>query len=254
MRRFAAFVLLAAASLAFAHAAYAYTADELAAKNVAAKGGAERLAAIHSLRMSGKILVNGDQLQLGYVALLQRPGSLRYEAQLQGLTLVQAYDGTQGWKINPFQGRKDAEKMSADDAKELAEDAADFTGALVDYQAKGYKLDYLGTEDVDGTDAHKLRVTRPNGDISFVYLDPDYFLEIRTINRRIEHGIPVETVTDYGDYEKVAGVYFAFEQVSGPKGSQDRQKVEYDKADANTALDGSLFRFPAPPPAAAANK
>lgn len=249
MRRLAAVALLFAASQA-----YAYTADELAAKNVAAKGGAERLAAIHSLRMSGKLLVNGDQLQLGYVALMQRPDSLRYEAQLQGLTLVQAYDGTQGWKINPFQGRKDPEKMAADDAKDLAEDAADFTGALVDYKAKGYKLDYLGTEDVDGTDAHKLRVTRPNGDISFVYLDPDYFLEIRTINRRIEHGIPVETVTDYGDYEKVAGVYLPFEQVSGPKGSSDRQKVEFDKAQANPALDASLFRFPAPLPAAAANK
>jgi hypothetical protein len=254
MRRFAAFVLLAAASLAFAHAAYAYTADELAAKNVTAKGGAAQLAALHSLRLSGKLLVNGDQVQLGLVTLIERPGSIRQEAELQGLTLVQAYDGTQGWKINPFQGRKDPEKMSSDDAKELAEDAADFTGALVDYKAKGYTLDYLGTEDVDGTDAYKLRVTRPNGDITYVYLDPDYFLEIRIINRRIEHGIPVETVTDYGDYEKVAGVYFAFEQVSGPKGSQDRQKVEYDKADANAALDDSVFRLPATPPAAAANK
>jgi outer membrane lipoprotein-sorting protein len=254
MRRFAAFVLLAAASLAFAHAAYAYTADELAAKNVAAKGGAEQLAALHSLRLSGKLLVNGDQLQLGLVTLIERPGSIRQEAELQGLKLVQAYDGTQGWKINPFQGRKDPEKMSTDDAKELGEDAADFTGALVDYKAKGYTLDYLGTEDVDGTDAYKLRVTRPNGDITYVYLDPEFFLEIRIINRRIEHGIPVETVTDYGDYEKVAGVYFAFEQVSGPKGSQDRQKVEYDKADANAALDDSLFRLPATQPAAAANK
>jgi outer membrane lipoprotein-sorting protein len=254
MRRFAAFVLLAAASLAFAHAAYAYTAEELAAKNVTAKGGAAQLAALHSLRLSGKLLVNGDQVQLGLVTLIERPGSIRQEAELQGLTLVQAFDGTQGWKINPFQGRKDPEKMSTDDAKELGEDAADFTGALVDYKAKGYTLDYLGTEDVDGTDAYKLRVTRPNGDITYVYLDPEYFLEIRIINRRIEHGIPVETVTDYGDYEKVAGVYFAFEQVSGPKGSQDRQKVEYDKADANAALDDSVFRLPATPPAAAANK
>jgi outer membrane lipoprotein-sorting protein len=254
MRRFAAFALLIAAPFGLAHTAFAFTAEELATKNVAAKGGAQALAALHTLRLSGKLLVNGDQLQLGYVALLERPGSIRYEAELQGLKVVQAYDGTQGWKINPFQGRKDPEKMSVDDAKELAEDAADYTGALVDYKAKGYTLDYLGTEDVDGTEAHKLRVTRPNGDVSFVYLDPDYFLEIRTINRRIEHGIPVETVTDYGDYEKVAGVFLPFEQVSGPKGSSDRQKVELDKAEANPALDDALFRLPATQPAAAANK
>src|SRR5579872_6973583 len=145
MRRFAALALLVAAPFALINtASAAYTAEDLAAKNVAAKGGAERLAAIHSLRMSGKVLVNGDQLQLGIVTLVERPGSIRQEAELQGLTLVQAFDGKEGWKINPFQGRKDPEKMSADDAKELGEDAADFTGALVDYKSKGYTLDYLG--------------------------------------------------------------------------------------------------------------
>jgi outer membrane lipoprotein-sorting protein len=249
MRLFAAVVLLAAASSAFA-----YTADELAAKNVAAKGGADKLAALQSLRLSGKILVNGDTLQLGYVATVARPDSVRIEATLQGLTLVQAYDGTQGWKINPFQGRKDPEKMSADDAKDLSEDAADFAGALVDYKAKGYKLDYLGTEDVDGTDAYKLRVTRANGDVTYVFLDPNYFLEIRTISRRIQHGVPKETVTDYGDYEQVNGVYFAFAQASGPNGSSDRQKLQFDKAEANAPTDGALFRFPATQPAAAASK
>ena len=249
MRLLAAFVLLTAASSAFA-----FTADELAAKNVAAKGGADKIAALKSLRLSGKILVNGDTLQLGYVTTIQPPDSARIEATLQGLTLIQAYDGKEGWKVNPFQGRKDPERMSADDAKDLSEDAADFLGPLVDYKAKGYKLDYLGTEDVDGTDAHKLRVTRANGDITYVFLDPDYFLEIRTLSRRIEHGVPRETVTDYGDYEKVNGVYLAFSQVSGPNGSSDRQKVQFDKAEANTPLDSSVFSFPATAPAAAATK
>jgi len=250
MRLLAAVLLLTAAS-----AAFAYTADELAAKNVAAKGGAEKLAALHSLRLTGKMLVNGDTLQLGYVATLQRPDSARFEATLQGLTLIQAYDGTQGWKVNPFRGRKDPEKMSADDARELSEDAADFTGPLVDWRAKGYKLDYLGTEDVDGTDAYKLRVTRPNGDITYVFLDPDYFLEIRTITRRIQHGVPSETVTDYGDYEQVNGVYYPLSQASGPNGSSDRSsKLQFDKAEANLAVDGALFRFPATQPATAASK
>jgi len=178
------------------------------------------------------------------VTLVARPASIRYEAELQGLTQVQAYDGTHAWQISPFQGRKDPQKLSADDAKALGEEAADFTGPLVDYQAKGYTLDYLGTEDVDGTQAHKLRVTRRNGDITFVYLDPDYFLEIRTINRRIEHGVPRETVTDYGDYEKVDGVYLPFAQESGLKGSSERQKLQYDKAQANATIDDTVFRFP----------
>src|SRR5215813_8270329 len=249
MHRLAAVLMILAAP-----GALAYTAAELAAKNVDAKGGMDKLNALQSVRMSGKLLVNGATIELGFVTVVKRPHSIRYEAQLQGLTQVQAYDGAQAWQINPFQGRKDPEKLSADDAKGLGEDAADFTGALVDYQGKGYKLDYLGTEDIDGTEAHKLRVTRPNGDVAYVYLDPDYFLEIRTVNRRIEHGIPNETITDFGDYEKVNGVYLPFALESYQKGSSDRRKLQIDKAEANVAADKSLFQFPAGPAGAASAK
>jgi outer membrane lipoprotein-sorting protein len=234
--------------------AFGYTAEELAAKNVEAKGGIDSIHAIKSLRLTGRLRIQQDTVELGLVTLVRQPGAVRYEATLQGLTQVQAFDGTQAWQINPFQGRKDPEKLSADDAKGLGEDAADFAGALVDYQAKGYKLDYLGREDIDGTDAYKLRVTRANGDLTTVYLDPDYFLEIRTVNRRIEHGVPIETVVDYGDYEKVAGVFLPFSQVSATKGSNERQKVQFEQGEANvTAADG-LFQFPAPKTAAAAGK
>jgi len=231
--------------LVAAPAAYCFTAAELAAKNVEAKGGLDKIDAIKSLRLSGTLRVNGDSVELALVTLVKRPHSIRSDATLQSLTLVQAYDGTQAWQINPFQGRKDAERMSPDDAKGFGEDAADFDGVLVVYQKKGYTLDYLGTEDVDGTEAHKLRVTRPNGDVTYVYLDPDAFLEIRAVDRRFAHGVPNETITDYGDYEKVDGVYFALAREYWTKGSSNHNKIQYDKAQANIAADDAEFQFPA---------
>jgi len=226
--------------------AHAYTVEELAAKNAEAKGGLAALHAIQSLRQSGKLLVNNDQIQLGYVEIKKRPGQVRAEASLQGLTAVQAWDGSQAWQIQPFQGRKDPEQQPVDDVKDLIDDA-DFDGPLVDYAAKHYKLDYLGTEDVDGTEAYKVQVTQPNGDVLYVYLDPDYFLEIRIVARHLVRGAPKETLTDFGDYEKINGVYFPFSIISGDKSSTDRQKVQYDKGEANSVADDAPFRFPAAP-------
>ena len=160
------------------------------------------------------------------------------------MTLVQAFDGTEGWKISPFQGRKDPEKMSADEAKSLIEDA-DVDGPLVDWEAEGSKVEYLGPEDVDGTLAHKLKVVRKNGDVSYVYLDPDYFLEIRILNQRIEQGAQVEVEIDLGDYEKIAGVFFPFSIEAGSKGSTDKQKIILEKAEANVPVDDTVFKFPA---------
>lgn len=159
------------------------------------------------------------------------------------MTAVQAYNGEEGWKISPFQGRKDPEKMSADDTKSLTEDA-EIAGPLVDWKEKGSKVEYLGTEDVDGTPAHKLKVTLKNGDVQFVYLDPEYFLEIRIVSQRMEHGAQVETETDLSDYEKVNGVFVPFSIESGRKGDPDKQKTVLDKAEGNPPVDDAIFQFP----------
>jgi hypothetical protein len=219
------------------------TVDTLVAKNTEAKGGAQALAAVTSLRLQGKMLVNNGRLELGYVQIKKRPGEVREETTLQGMTQIDAYDGTQGWKISPFGGRKDPEKISVDDAKALVEDA-EIDGPLIDWKAKGSTVEYLGTEDVDGTLAHKLRVVRKNGDINYVYLDPDHFLEIRIVTQRLQNGAKVENETDLGDYEKINGVFFPFSLEGGPKGTTDKQKVVFEKAEANTPIDESIFKFP----------
>jgi hypothetical protein len=231
-------------ALSVAQAAPTPTLDNLVAKNVQARGGIAALHAMHSLTLRGKLLVNDDQFELGFVQTVERPANIRVEASIQGMTQVQAYNGTIGWQINPFQGRKDPERMSADDIKSLAETVADFDGALVDWQSKGNKLEYLGTEDVDGTQAHKIKLTRSSGDTEYVYLDPDHYLEIRLLSQRIEHGVTIETVTDLGDYEKVQGVFVPFSVESGQKGSSDRQKLILSSAKVNAKTDVAMFALP----------
>ncbi len=126
------------------------TADELVSKNIEAKGGATALHDLQSLRLTGKLLVQqGGQIELAYLQIKKRPDEVLTEASLQGMTQIQAYDGKEGWKVSPFFGRKDPERMSADDVKALVEDT-EIDGALVDWKAKGSAVEYLGTEDVEG--------------------------------------------------------------------------------------------------------
>jgi hypothetical protein len=220
------------------------TVDELVAKNIDAKGGAAAIKAVQSLRLTGKLLVNQGQVQLAYVQTKKQPGEVRTEATLQDMTAIQAYDGKEGWKVSPFQGRKDPEKMSSDDCKSLIEDA-EIGGPLIDWKEKGSTVSYLGTEDVDGTQAHKLKVVRKNGDVNFVYLDPEHFLEIRILSQRTEQGAQIEVETDLGDYEKIGGMFIPFSIEAGSKNSPDKQKIVLDKAEANVAVEDAVFHFPA---------
>lgn len=247
----AAFVAaLGLSSAAFAQAQP--SADELVAKNLAARGGAEALAALKSVKFTGKLIFPGDfELTYDETRAHEAKGdATRIDAALQGLTLVQAYDGASGWRINPFQGRRDAEKMTEDEARSMA-DSALIDGVLLSAKKQGAKVAYLGREDFDGTLGYKLKVSQPDGD-EFVYLlDPDTFLEIKMTETRRLRGAQQVTEYELGDYEKVGGVYFPMSIDSWQQGQQNqRQRVIIASAQANVDAPPSLFAQPADKPAA----
>ncbi len=242
--RFAVAVVAAFLALP-AGSANALTMDEILARYVEARGGAAKIEAIKSLRATGKVVLGGGEFAIeeAWGRLQKRPGMIRSEITLQGLTSVEAFDGQESWSLSPFQGRRDAEKGSADDARDMAQ-RADIEGPLVHWREKGHRVEYLGTEDVDGTPAHRLRVTLKGGDTQYVFLDPDYFLEIRVETIARVRGTELVTETDLGSYEQVAGVWFPFSIESGRKGEPRRSRITIEHAEANVEVDDGLFKFP----------
>jgi hypothetical protein len=220
------------------------TAEELVDKNIRAKGGMEKIKAIRTLHMTGKLTGGG-----GFTATVtqdgMRPNLVRETLSLQGMTGVQAYDGTVGWQIQPFGGHKDPELMGEDDVRDLLRDA-DFDGPLVDYREKGNTVEYLGHDVVDGDDALRLKVTLKNGDILYYYLDPDTYLEIRKEIQEFIRGSIKENVVDLGSYKPVAGVMYPFSIASGPKNRPNAtQTTTIEKIDVNVPLAKSEFELPA---------
>ncbi len=235
-------VLLAVCCLS--HGALSQTADELINKNIEAKGGMEKIQAIKTLRMTGKLVAVG-----GFTGMTgqenMRPNLVRETFTLQGMTSVQAYDGSTAWQIQPFRGRKDPELMGDDDTRDLLIDA-DFDGPLVNYKEKGNAVEYLGHNIVDGDDALRLKVTLKNGDIVYYYLDPDTYLEIRKETQEFIRGSVRENVIDLGSYKPVNGVMYPFSIASGPENDPTSwQTVTMEKIEANVPLEPSEFGVPA---------
>ena len=164
----------------------AQTAEELVARNLQARGGVEKIKAIRTLRIGARLQGGGGfTAKLGRVAMA--PNLLRQVFTIQGMSQILAYDGSTGWQISPFEGRKDPELLGEDDLRDLTEDA-DFYGPLVDYRSKDNRIEYLGHDTVDGDDVYRLKVTLANGDILYYYLDPDTCLEIRIEKRETNAG------------------------------------------------------------------
>jgi hypothetical protein len=222
----------------------AQTVDSIIARYVQTIGGTARLQAVQSLRRTGRF-TGGGGFEAVVVQENKRPNSVREEFSIQGMTGINAYDGHDGWKIEPWQGKRDPEALGEEEMHGILDDA-DFDGPLVSYQAKGNRVEYQGVEQIEGSDAYKLKVTRPNGDVSFYYLDTEYYVPIRIDTQRMIRGAPQEFETSLGDYKQVAGVYLPFSFESGPKGSSsaDRSKITYDRIEANVPLDNTRFARP----------
>ncbi|HEX8141613.1 MAG TPA: hypothetical protein VF553_03395 [Pyrinomonadaceae bacterium] len=245
MRRF----LLVLAGLALcAMPVSAQTAEEIVANYIKTIGGMDKIQAVQTLRRSGKFIGGG-----GFEAVIleenKRGGMVRQEFSIQGLTGIVAYDGRAGWKIEPWQGKKDPEPLGEEEMKQILEDS-DFDGPLVNYRQKGNKVEFVGMDQVEGTDTYKLKVTLSNGDVRYYYMDTDYFVPIKIDTKRMIRGAEREYETTLGDYKEVAGWYLPHSIEVNVKGSQDRQKTTYEKIEANVAIADNRFARPvigAPP-------
>jgi hypothetical protein len=242
-------VLLMLAGLALlTTTASAQTAEEIVAKYIKTVGGADKIQAVKTLRKMGTYN-GGGGFEAPILEENKRNNMVREEFSLQGLTAVNAYDGRTGWKIEPWQGKKDAEPLGEEEMKQIVEDS-DFDGPLVNYRQKGNKIEFIGMEPVEGTDAFKLRVTLASGDVRYYFMDTDYYVPIKIETKRMIRGAEREYETTLGDYKEVNGWYMPFSVESNVKGSPNRAKVNYEKIEANVPIDDSRFRMPVANPSA----
>ena len=224
----------------------AQTLDDVLAKYYEARGGLAKLEAVQTAKITGTMTV-GPGVDAPFTFYWKRPNKIRTEFTVQGQTGIQAFDGTSGWMYLPFMGKTEPEKMPEDVVKSV-EDEADFEGPLVDWKAKGNKVELLGKENVEGTEAYKLEVTRKSGEATTVYLDADYYLEIKSEGKRTIRGQEVEFESSSGDYKAVDGLMLPFSITTKAKGAPQGQTMTFKTIELGVPVDDALFTMPAPGP------
>jgi hypothetical protein len=255
------------------------SATDIAAKNVAARGGLQAWRAVQTMAMSGKMGAGGNQraaqpipvpgkkgrlempkrpseeVQLPFVMELARPRKMRLELQFNGQTAIQVFDGANGWKVRPFLNRREVEPYTTEEMK-MASAQSDLDGPLVDYAAKGTKIDLDGIEKVGDRDSYKLKLTLKDGQETHVWVDAETFLETKIEGqpRRLDGTYhPVEVY--YRDYRSVSGlrIPFVLETKVLPvaktaTGFKDPpvpvEKLIIEKVTVNPKLDDSQFSKP----------
>ncbi|HEX6169228.1 MAG TPA: hypothetical protein VFZ33_06015 [Chitinophagaceae bacterium] len=213
---------------------FAQTAEEIVTKHVDAIGGTAPWKKINSIYYEGKLTVQGAEVNVTLTALNGK--GVRQNLTIMGMTGYQIITPAAGWNFMPFQGQTTPEAMTADELKASSDDL-DVQGKLVDYKSKGHTIEYLGKDDVEGTECFKLKITTKAGNVETVFIDPKTYYIVRTVQKRIANGQESDVPTNLSNYQKLPeGIVVPF-SIALPFG-----ELVISKAEVNKPVDESLFK------------
>jgi outer membrane lipoprotein-sorting protein len=230
MKRFVfSFLLLATGFIAKAQ-----TADEIIAKHIEAIGGADKWKKVNSLKLEGTLIVQGTTVTMTQTILHQKGN--RQDISVMGMNGFMIIAPTSGWNFMPFNGQAAPEPMTAEDVAENQSEL-DVQGILIDYAAKGHSVEYLGKDDVEGTDCFKLKINLKGGKSDTYFLDAKSYLLIRTISKQKSNGQEMEVITNFSNYEKQPEGIMVAKSIGLPFGELNITKVTI-----NPAVDENIFK------------
>lgn len=233
-------VLLVALSCA-ATGAFAMDLEELVGKAIDAQGGAAAFKAVQSQKASGKVLTQGMEMPI--TMLTARPNLMRVEVSVMGMSIVQAFDGTTGWSINPMTGSQDPQPMGEFETKN-ARLQADMDGPLQNWEARGWVGEYVGQEDVEGTAAHRLRIDTKQDIVIEMWLDAESYLPLKQNSKVKFEQQEIESQMYFSDYRTVNGLVVPF-ALESRQGDQVMMNMVLDSIEFGVPAEPTLFAMPA---------
>lgn len=230
---FASLLLVAGGSL------MAQSLDEVLAEHFSATGQ-DNMLKVNSQKVTGR--VNQSGLEIPFVQYAKRPGKVRIEATLQGLTLIQTFNGTEGWVINPFAGVTTPQPMTEDQLRTMKYQA-DSDGMLWNWAEKGYKVTLEGKEDMEGTSCYKIKLVTEPGDVFTFYIDADSYIILRQNAKIKVMGNESENDTYYSNYSMVEGIAMPGKAETKMNGQLVMTMI-FEKMELNPELEDTMFDKP----------
>lgn len=229
----------------------AQTADEIINNYHENIGGKENLKKINSLVFTGKIDFGG--MVLPFTKEQSADGLSMTKADFQGQTFYQeVYDGETLWGTN--QMTMAAEKSDSETTSNFKNNINDFPDPFLNYQEKGYTVELIGKETVEGVPTYKIKLVKEPvmsdaqkiDDVSYYYFDTENYVPILMEQELTSGpGKGMNLQIKFSDYQEVSGLYFPFSMNQGVKGQPGGQLITITDIKLNEPMDKATFAFPA---------
>lgn len=227
----------------------AQTADEIIQNYLETIGGKEKLMALKGIKMQAKVNQGGLEIPL---EIVQMTGGKQYtKITFQGTEFKQGvFDGNTLWNVN-FQSMQ-AEKSDAEETANYKLDINDFPDPFLNYNEKGYSLELVGKETIDGAETFKIKLIKEpkmvDGnqveDVLYYYFDSEAFVPL-AVDSEIKSGQmagAIQRIT-FSDYQEVSGLIFPYSMTQGVKDGPS-QPIMISTIEVNPTTSDADFAYP----------
>lgn len=230
--------------------ANAQTAEEIVETYIENIGGLEAWSKIESMKVTG--IGRQQGVDYPFVATMMKDGRTLIDVDLQGTSfIVEAFDGENAWSMN-FQTQK-AEAADSESSLNYKNEAKDqIPDPFVNYENKGYKVELVGTETIEGTEVFKVKLIKnpvlvdgkEEENVVIYYFDTENFVPIASENVvKSGPGKGMTAQTIISDYQEVDGLYLPFTVIEKFNG-QVALEMLYKTVEFNSEIDQSIFTMP----------
>ena len=161
----------------------------------------------------------------------------RTDIAVMGMNGYTFFTTTEGWMFMPFQGQTVPEPMTPEDVK-MSQDKLDIQNDFISYVESGKKLEDLGSDEVDGTECFKLKLTDKDGTETTYFIQKDSYLLLKETTKMTSNGQEMENSVTYSNYVKTPeGILFAMNMAT------QQGDMEITKIEVNPTIDEEIFKI-----------
>lgn len=213
---------------------FSQTLDEIVSKHIEAIGGKDNWEKIKTIKMEGIMKMQGSEIKIGILMVDDK--ATRQNITVMGMTGYSILTTTEGWAFMPFQGQTKPEPITAEDLKN-SQEQLNIQESFINYAENGKKIEYLGKEDIDGTECFKIKMTDKNEQVITYYIDPENYYVIKQVSKIKSNGKEFENTVTFGNYKKLdEGIVYPMTMGGG------FGETEIVKLEINTPIDDSEFK------------
>lgn len=216
----------------------AQTADEVIQKYAKAMGGLSAFNAIKTMRMTGTVKIQGMELPITVQVINGK--AARTDVDAMGQMVIKSYKDGKGWKIDPFSGAATATDMTNDELLE-SKGQTMIANQLMDYKARGHKVELQGQEDVEGIKCYKIKLTnKDDNKVATYFISAADNTLLKSVITRDIQGQEMDVENYASDLKEYNGIKIPLTRIQKVQG-QVFQEIKMTTVEFNIPIDEKVF-------------